>query len=208
MKTHPNRTTMATSKEEIYHQQDQPMVRPKNQSQYHADMNRAMVELVPELDSQWATAPMAYSRWRRPDETLDNGDPCFIPYEPADRKQEVPRKQDYIYMKKRKDLEAGYYHLRTQEAYVEVFYRLRKNAPPLCSCCRRKDHPNISRKEYRKVKELIYNRVLAEEPNDVWAAQMRMVHITSIGGQAKAFGKSMYLPALTSSILIGLAGGN
>jgi len=170
-------------------------------------MNRIMIELIPELDSEWATAPMAFGRWRRPDETIDNGDPCYI----ASAK-DTGFRQNYIYMKRRKDLPAGYYHLRTQEAYVEVYWRLChcKKAPPMFPFMRRRKHSSsivCTRNEFKQVKTIIYNRVVCKEPNDIWAARMALLSTASAGGQAAGFGKALYLPTLTTTILLSLAGG-
>jgi hypothetical protein len=182
----------------------------RNSSQFHRDMNRVMIEVVPELNSEWALTPMAYDRWRRPDEVVDNGDPCFI-----ESAQDKGPKKDYIYMAERKDLKPGYYHLRTQEAYVEVYYRFCQNSPSFLSlCCKPRKAAAVadddkektySRKEFKQAKEIIYNRVIAKEPNDVLSARLAALRSVSAGGEAAAFGKAMYLPTLTTTVLLSLA---
>ena len=97
------------------------------------EMNEKMAELIPELDSEYARTPMARSRWKEPSEKNDDGTPCFIP---ADR--EGGKRKDYIWMPQRKDLAAGYYHLGTQEAYIQVNMLLRRKRPHRL-CCRRKN---------------------------------------------------------------------
>jgi len=106
-------------------------------------------------------------------------------------------------MVKRKDLRAGYYHLLTQEAYVEVYYRLLRQAPPILPCCGNSGTRNVcTRKEFKKVKTIIYNRVIAKEPNDITAARFAHLSTVSVNGRNAAFGKAMYLPTLTTTLLL------
>ena len=90
-------------------------------------MNAAMIDMIPELDSEYSKAPMAGNRWYKLTDVLDNGSPCFIPCD-----KPVRRKIDYIWVpeahekrgwfgNKKKQLHpGGYYHLRTREAYVWI----------------------------------------------------------------------------------------
>ncbi|KAL7563919.1 hypothetical protein ACA910_008051 [Epithemia clementina (nom. ined.)] len=116
-----------------------------NSSEYYRQVHRILVERVPELNSTFTPTPMAYDRWRRPDETVDDGQPCFLARDDDDDNNHdnhdatttttPPRKPDYIFVAKpsnRKVLQPGYYHLRTAEAHKEVYRRFcaqpRRNA--------------------------------------------------------------------------------
>lgn len=167
-------------------------------TQYHLDMNRKMTEIVPELNSKWSLMPMAIGNWRNPEDVLDNGDSCFIPAE-----IDYELKKDYIWMPQRKDLAAGYYHLRTQESYIEVYDRFRRAKP------RRKLRKKSKTEEdqlYDKVNDVLYNRLLTDKPSDLHASRMRLLSVTTKGGKYAAFGKASYLPVLTTVLLLGLGG--
>lgn len=47
-------------------------------NQLQEEMDQAMAELIPELDSDYARTPMARNRWAEPSETLEDGTPCFV----------------------------------------------------------------------------------------------------------------------------------
>lgn len=80
----------------------------------------------------WSMAP-----WKSPQDTLDDGTPCFIPTtttttsssssssDVQNNTDERPIREDYIWMPQQKDLPAGYYHLRTQESYIRIYKLVR-----------------------------------------------------------------------------------
>jgi len=175
-------------------------------------MNDKMVELVPELDSKWARTPMANNRWLNPEETTDAGEPCFIPCDHRDGriavegisaepkiaivdgmpKQIIP---NYIWMPQRKNLPAGYYHLATQESYIEVNRRFRKARPGLFQATKEE------KELYRVTKNVIENRLTVDIPDDVHAQRMKALGLASSGGRLAAFGKAAYLPTLSSALI-------
>jgi len=57
---------------------------------------------------------------------------------------------------------------------------------------------------YKKLKNLMYNRIITDVPNDIHAQRMRLLKIETAGGQASAFGKAAYLPTLTTVFLLGI----
>jgi hypothetical protein len=82
-------------------------------------MNKVMIEIVPEMNSEYAMIPMCNGKWHEPHEVLDGKVECFIP-----SKQQGPMIQDYIWMPRQGDLKAGYYHLWTQleQAYIQIVH--------------------------------------------------------------------------------------
>jgi hypothetical protein len=166
-------------------------------SNVHDDLNRIMIGLVPELDCEWTLSPMSYDRWRQPTEHIDNGDPCFIATE-----EDQGIRKDYIFCADRKNIPPGYYHMRTQAAFAEVYGRLLKKRPGFGTrfggeTVKRK------RKDYFKIKKLLFNRMVSDEPDDVHAARMAVLDASAAGAKASQFGHAMYLPVLTSVLLIG-----
>ncbi|CAB9509797.1 expressed unknown protein [Seminavis robusta] len=172
-------------------------LRPNAEQQ---ELNEFMKKLIPELDSEYAVTPMERGKWRMPEESSDDGTPCYIA-----ALKPTGTMPDYIWMPKRKDLPAGYYHFYTQEAYIEVYHRLNKLGP-LKQLLFTKDHPiqtKQDRKLHKKLKGLMYNRLITDVPSDVHAARMKVLNLQSQGGKAAAFGRAAYLPTLTTVILLG-----
>jgi hypothetical protein len=166
-------------------------------------MNAMMRELIPELASEYTQTPMANGKWKAPSDILDSsegGVPCFIAAEKEDG-----HRQDYIWIPKYKDLPAGYYHFRTQEAYIQVNELLRKKCKArwtILSKTKKEDQ------EYnqllKKIKYLMFNRLISDAPNDEQAARMRLFY-SKAGGDARAqMGRATYLPTLSTAILSGL----
>ena len=140
-------------------------------------MNATMIEMIPELDSEYAKAPMAGNRWYKLTEVLDNGSPCFIPCD-----KPVGRKIDYIWVpesyerkgwfgkKTTQKRPGGYHHLRTREAYVWI------NA--VLKTYKKKRFLNIwipQSKLTKAEKDVIYLmklRLYSLIPDDVHAARM------------------------------------
>lgn len=165
-------------------------------NELHKKMNEKMGQLLPELENnQLILTPMARNKWFKPTDTLDTGEPCFIPAA-SDIKTGV---SDYVWMPKRKELPAGYYHLRTQEAYIQLYTLIRQRKVPLYQRVfqRRKEDFKL----HRKVEKLFYLRLNAEVPNDIQAARMHLLNIQADSGKNAAFGKAAYLPVLTFSLI-------
>mmetsp|Transcript_57643 Transcript_57643/g.140797 ORF Transcript_57643/g.140797 Transcript_57643/m.140797 type:complete len:229 (+) Transcript_57643:112-798(+) len=197
-------------------------------------LNDLMDGLIPELkaaSSEYAHTPMANGRWKLPSDVLDSSEgnkPCFIPTTTTttatgkkwagrrkDRQQRPPPEEkiipDYIWMPKRKDLPAGYYHLRTQEAYIEINHLLKKCKPRRRTLCAylfvHNEKEDAENREYnkllQKLKELMFNRLVSDVPNDVHAARTKLLWMQSSGDARTRFGRAAYLPALTTSIVVG-----
>lgn len=175
--------------------QDQPQQKSKMQ-QGIDDLNDMMTMLVPELDSEYAAFPMAMDRWLAPEDTLENRDLCFIPALHEDDYL-LP---DYIWMPERKglrNLPAGYYHLKTHEAYIEVYARLKKAHPGLLSHKR-------DRQLYCKLQEVIENRLMCDIPDDAEAARMRLFNTSNLRAHTErggVFGKLACKPTLSAVTL-------
>mmetsp|Transcript_23251 Transcript_23251/g.37807 ORF Transcript_23251/g.37807 Transcript_23251/m.37807 type:complete len:190 (-) Transcript_23251:207-776(-) len=185
-----------------HQREEQPKPYYLRPNAHQEQMNERMVELIPELDSEFARTPMANGEWKSPQDKLDDGTPCFIP-----GNSEIEKKQDYIWMPQRKDLPAGYYHLRTQEAYIQVYHLFRKRRPRrklLSYCCRQSAKDKEEQELYKQIDMLLHNRLIAERPNDVEAARMRLLNIKAAGGRKAAFGRAAYLPTLTTVLLTNL----
>ena len=97
----------------ISHPEEQAVPYYMRPNEHQEKMTRMMIEAVPELNSEYATVPMANGSWHKPEDRLERGIPCFIPAE-----EQGPIKKDYIWMPAKGDLAAGYYHLRTQEGQM------------------------------------------------------------------------------------------
>ena len=177
-------------------EQEKPVPYYLRPNKLQREMNKAMAQMIPELDSEYARTPMARNRWNAPSETLDDGTPCFLP---ADK--ETGKRQDYIWMPKIKDLPSGYYHLATQEAYIQINLRLRKHRPGLF---RRRNSCNVDKKMYKQIRNIMQNRIICDVPDDAHAQRLKLLGLQSQGGQAAAFGKAAYLPTLTSAFLVGV----
>jgi hypothetical protein len=167
-------------------------------SHVHDSLNEKMISMIPEMDSEYALTPLQYRAWKKPEDTLDHGEPCFI----ASMKDEGIKK-DYIYSGKfrgMKDKDVGYYHLLTQEGQFIAYRRLVIQGPSFwsrcCSCGKRHT-------DFYQVRRLLYNRTICDEPDDLVAARMRLVGAQSGADAGSRFGNSTYLPLLTSLFLIG-----
>mmetsp|Transcript_8773 Transcript_8773/g.16740 ORF Transcript_8773/g.16740 Transcript_8773/m.16740 type:complete len:179 (-) Transcript_8773:29-565(-) len=166
----------------------------------HDSLNAAMVRMIPELDSTYGLTPMQYRAWKKPEDTLDNGDPCFIA-----SMDDQGMKKDYIYAPKTrvmKDEDVGYYHLLTQEGQFIAYRRLIAQGPSFwirccsCCCCGQRNT------DFFEVRRILYNRTICKEPNDIVAARMRLVGAQSGGDMASRFGDASLLPTLTSVFLM------
>lgn len=178
----------------------------RKEETFNDRVNRAMTASLPELDSAFSLCPMAYDKWREPHETVDNGDPCFIPCT-----TDMGRKQDYIYVPRPRDKshpKPGYYHFQTQEAHVEAYHRWvalpTPRRPGLTLSKSQKKEMRQERKTYFEVKRVLLNRTWCPEPDDLQAARLALVNTQSAGSTKKAAAHSTLLPALTSSLLLSI----
>lgn len=169
---------------------------------------KKMIELVPELDSEYAAFPIQFERWLDPSETLEDGTRCFLPYNVAAEEGSSdilpPRNQDYIYIhatkletdgfnintvreqqqQQQRTLDAGYYHLRTKEAYHRIRHLIRLQQPsPLDVMMHRlriDTTTTLQEREehelYEKVSDLVSLRLSSEVPNDILAYNTRALN--------------------------------
>ncbi|VEU33704.1 unnamed protein product [Pseudo-nitzschia multistriata] len=101
-----------------------------------AAVNKALVEFLPELDSDYATYPMKHDRWYEPDETGPKGEPCFIAKGGTSLATgSPPIKKDYVYCTTGGNGE-GYYSLMCRTSYINLYYKLKSCAPQgTCTAC-------------------------------------------------------------------------
>ena len=212
-------TESITTKAIIQKKNDTPIIpyylRP---NQHQRDMNTRMTDLIPVLGSTMGQIPMLRNRWYSPSEEYEPGTPCYIPTngksndgkddklsKKSPPKQPREEKTDYVWIPKRGRknsdhfLPEGYYHLSTQEAYVEIYHLFQQ----------RRMRRNIFQKKTpqhkleSKIHDLLQNRLISDLPDDLHAARMRVFLLKSQGGKAKAFGRATYLPVLTSILISG-----
>jgi hypothetical protein len=146
-------------------------------------MNKKMTELIPELDSEYATTPMSNGKWHHPTDILDDESPYFIPFDIHQEAEEHKHKQDYIWMPKGKlnndgtALPAGHYHLRTQEAYIEINRRMRQMKPHSSSnfLFKCSEAENDKQDVYNKLIDLMDLRLHCNEPSDIYAMRMKVL---------------------------------
>jgi hypothetical protein len=152
-------------------------------------MNEKMAEYVPELDSEYAATPLSLGKWRRPSDVLDDGTHCFVRYAGnLSQLEETAQKRDYIWIPGdvHKELLAGYYHLSTKEAYLEIHRRVslkekERKSENLANALKlkfrskdRKEEDKIS----RKVVQLIKLRMSSLYPDDIHSYRMHLLKLT------------------------------
>ena len=147
------------------------------------EINKSLVEFLPELDSDYARYPMKHVRWYSHTETGPKGEPCFIPRQGT---SPTSRKKDYVYCP---DGIAGrgYYSLMCHASYVCLHKKLQTLAPQGATC------PCFASKETRKlldryddVKRVDFMRQLCTpKPDDQLASDIVM-------GRAKATADMVY----------------
>jgi len=152
-------------------------------------MNEKMAEYVPELDSEYAATPLCLGKWRRPSDVLDDGTPCFVRYAGnLSQLEETAQKRDYIWIPGdvHKELLAGYYHLSTKEAYLEIHRRVslkekERKSENLTNALKlkfrskdRKEEDKIS----KKVVQLIKLRMSSLYPDDIHSYRMHLLKLT------------------------------
>ena len=146
------------------------------------EINKSMVEFLPELNSDYARYPMSHERWYEPNEIGPKGEPCFVPHDGASY---APIKRDYVYCPEG-SAGKGYYSLMCHNSYVNLHRKLKSLAPQAGFC------PCFASKEVRKaldryddVKRVLHMRRLPVVPNDKLASDIVL-------GQAKATAETVY----------------
>ncbi len=147
-----------------------------------SEINKTMVEFLPELDSDYATYPMKHERWYEPNEVGPKGEPCFVSHDGA---SPAPIKRDYVYCPQG-PAGSGYYSLMCHNSYVNLHRKLKNLAPQavICPCFASKEVRNALDR-YDDVKRLVYMRQLPFKPNDQLASDIVL-------GQAKATAETVY----------------
>jgi hypothetical protein len=92
-------------------------------------------------------------------------------------------------------LSPGYYHLATQEAYIQINDLVHKRGKP--GIFRKVDKEE--RKLYRLIKDLLHNRLTTDEPDDVHAQQLKILRMKSAGGTAPPLERRPIYPLLPPS---------
>jgi hypothetical protein len=139
---------------------------------------------------------MAIGKWRNPLDVLDNGDPCFIPSLDGEK-----RRLDYIWMPQQKNLlPPGYYHLRTQEAYIAVYMQVRKQRPHRFALGRNRTTAE-ERELFKRAEDIIFNRLTCEKPNDLHAARMKLLNVQFKGGKTPVLSRDAYVPGWNAAII-------
>ena len=139
-----------------------------------AAVNKAMVEFLPELDSEYATYPMHHKRWYRANEKGPKGEPCFIKHQgdPAT----VPVKKDYAYCTDAPNGN-GYYSLMCRTSYVNLYYKL-KSLAPQATCgggCFANQATRDTLDRYDDCKRVVYMRQKCiPKPDDKLASDLVM----------------------------------
>ena len=153
-----------------------------------AAINKALVEFLPELDSEYATYPMNYPRWYEPCEQGPKGEPCFIAsnLSSVNAIKKVAIKKDYAYCSRGPN-GPGYYSLLCHYAYVVLYQKVKTLAPQSAAC------PCFNSKEVRDAldrhddcQRVMYMRQLStDKPDDRLAENIVM-------GRAKATADKVY----------------
>jgi len=120
-------------------------------------MNAKMVEVAPELASQYARYPLKRDRWLGFSEKDPEGKPIFLPVD-----GNTDLKKDYV--RGRGPRGEGFYHLLNQHAYRNLHQRLRNQAPAQCCACTKAARQYYN--EYSDVQTVVYNRSVSSRPDD------------------------------------------
>ena len=149
-----------------------------------AEINKTLVEFLPELDSAYATYPMKHVRWYHPNEKGPKGEPCFIPHEGSGAT--APIKKDYVYCIKGLGGK-GYYSLMCHSSYVNLHEKLKSLAPQGSACpCLNNKETRDALDRYDDCKRVIFMRQLCTpKPDDKLASDIVM-------GNAKATADKVY----------------
>jgi hypothetical protein len=152
-----------------------------------AEINRALVEFLPELVSEYARYPMNHQRWYGPHEKGPKGEPCFVPHN-VSAQSYIPIKKDYVYC--HKGLAGkGYYSLMCHISYLNLHKKLESCAPQgTCTAC-----PCFASKvtrdaldRYDDCKRVVFMRQLCtNKPDDKLASDIVL-------GNSKATAQAVY----------------
>ena len=159
------------------------------------EINKSLVEFLPELDSDYARYPMSHVRWYSHTEKGPKGEPCFVPH---DGKSSVSVKKDYAYCPEG-IAGNGYYSLMCRISYVNLHHKLKSLAPQgdcaNCPCFASKaTRDAIDR--YDDCKRVVYMRQLCTpKPDDKLASDIVM-------GRAKATADAVYNVTQNEALLI------
>jgi hypothetical protein len=165
------------------------------------EINKALVEFLPELDSEYARYPMTHQRWYGPNEKGPKGEPCFIPHDGS--KLATPIKKDYVYCKKGLGGK-GYYSLMTRTSYVNLHDKLGSVGPQGscvgCPCFAGKGVRDALDR-YDDAKRVIYMRQnCIARPDDKLADDVVM-------GQATQTAQNMFHATQNEQLLLHAVGG-
>ncbi|KAL3911593.1 MAG: hypothetical protein SGARI_001573 [Bacillariaceae sp.] len=128
---------------------------------------------------------MANGNWRKPEDTLEKKVPCFV-----SSPQEGPIRKDYIWMPATNGLEAGYYHLRTQEAYIRVY-------DLICHQQAKVLKTQDDKALYNQVRQLMYLRLHCDYPSDLYAMRMDALNKSSFHWAASSI---IPMPAMNTMV--------
>lgn len=169
-----------------------------------AEINAALVEFLPELDSEYAKYPMKHKRWYDPNETGPKGEPCFFiensPSTSPTRTAEGIKnnKKDYVYCTNGPNGK-GYYSLMCRISYVNLHRKLKSSAPQGscagCPCFASKA-TRMAMDRYDDCRRVIYMRQLCTQlPDDQIASDIVM-------GRAKATAQMVYNGTQNAQLVI------
>jgi hypothetical protein len=129
-----------------------------------AEVNAAFAKTCEELTSKYAQYPMQYERWYGSSELID-GMKVFIM-----AKKDLGFKEHYVWCKYG-PTEAGYYHILTKTAHVNLYSRFDSMA---ASCCGGKIDDFDA---FDTTRRITYNRARSNIPNDSKAAEQAIQHM-------------------------------
>ena len=158
-----------------------------------AAINKALIEFLPELDSEYAAYPMNHPRWYQPNETGPKGEPCFVPGVAAAANNGTPTgtaaaviRKDYAYCSRGPN-GAGYYSLLCHVSYMNLHEKLKSVTPQSAACpCFNSKETRDALDRYDDCKRVIFMRQRCTvRPDDKLADDIVM-------GQAKATAQAVY----------------
>lgn len=159
------------------------------------EINKSLVEFLPELDSDYARYPMNHVRWYSHTETGPKGEPCFVP---RNGTSPTSRKKDYVYCPNG-IAGRGYYSLMCRISYVQLHEQLKTMAPQgdCANCpCFASNETRKALDRYDDVKRVVFMRQLCtQRPDDKLASDIVM-------GRAKATADMVYNATQAEALVI------